>query len=78
MLKVAVADWFAFIVSVQVPLPLQTPDHPAKKAPLAGTAVSFTLVPELKDAVQVGEQAIPAGLLVTVPLALPASSTVNW
>jgi hypothetical protein len=62
---------------VQVAAPLQAPDHPAKKAPLAGTAVSFTLVPELKEALQVGEQLMPAGELVTVPVAVPASRTVS-
>ena len=78
MLKVAVTDWFAFIVTVHVPVPLQAPDHPAKKAPLAGVAVSLTLVPELNDAVHVGEQLIPAGLLVTVPVEVPANCTESW
>jgi hypothetical protein len=77
-LKVAVTDLFAFIVSVQVVVPLQAPDHPAKKAPFAGTGVSFTLVPEEKEALHVGAQLMPAGVLVTVPLAVPASDTVSW
>jgi len=77
-LKVAVTDLFAFIVRVQAAVPLQAPDHPAKKAPVAGTAVSFTLVPEVKDALQVDGQVMPAGLLVTVPVEVPASDTVNW
>jgi len=63
---------------VQAAVPLQAPDHPAKKAPVAGTAVSFTLVPEVKDALQVDGQVMPAGLLVTVPVEVPASDTVNW
>ena len=58
-------------------MPLHAPDHPAKKAPFAGTAVSVTLVPELKDAVHVGLHAMPAGLLVTVPVDVPANFTVN-
>ena len=62
---------------MHVAVPLHAPVHPAKKAPLAGTAVSFTLVPELKDALQVGEQLMPAGELVTVPLAVPDSRTVS-
>src|SRR6267142_1726034 len=78
MLKVAVADWFAFIVRVQVPVPLHAPDQPAKKAPLPAVAVSFTLVPELNDALHVGAQLIPAGLLVTVPVEVPASCTESW
>jgi hypothetical protein len=65
------------MTKVQVAVPLQAPDHPTKKAPLAGTAVSFTLVPELKEALQLGEQLMPAGELVTVPLAVPASRTVS-
>jgi len=72
-----VAILLAFIVSVQVPVPVHAPDHPAKKSPLAAMAVSFTLVPELNDALQVGEQLIPAGVLVTVPVALPANLTVK-
>jgi hypothetical protein len=65
------------MVSVQVLVPLQAPDQPAKKAPLAGAAVSFTLVPELKDAEQVDGQLMPAGLLVTVPVEVPANCTVR-
>src|SRR5439155_4094658 len=78
MLKVAVTDWFAFIVTVQVPVPLQAPDQPAKKVPLPGVAVSLTLVPELNDALHVGAQLIPAGLLVTVPVEVPANWTESW
>lgn len=78
MLKVAVTDWFAFMVTLQAPVPLHAPDHPAKKAPLAGVAVSLTLVPELNDALQVGAQVMPAGLLVTVPVEVPASCTESW
>jgi hypothetical protein len=77
-LKVAVTDLFAFTVSVQAAVPLQAPDHPAKKAPLAGTAVSLTLVLELKEVLHVGWQLIPAGALVTVPVAVPANCTVSW
>jgi hypothetical protein len=61
------------MVRVQVPIPVQAPDHPAKKAPLAGAAVRLMLVPELKGALHVGAQLMPAGLLATVPLAAPAN-----
>jgi hypothetical protein len=40
--------------------------------------VSFTLVPEAKEALHVGLQAMPAGVLVTVPVEVPASVTVSW
>jgi hypothetical protein len=63
---------FAVIESVQVPVPLQAPDQPAKNAPFAGVATNFTLVPEAKEAVHVGEQLMPVGVLVTVPLDVPA------
>lgn len=39
-------------------------------------AVSVTALPELKFAVQVGGQLIPAGLLVIVPA--PVMETVSW
>ena len=77
MLKVAVADRLAFMVSVQTLVPLQAPDQPTKYAPFPGVAVSFTTVPAANDAVQVGEQVMPAGLLVTVPVEVPAKVTVN-
>lgn len=77
MLKVAVAEAFAFIVSVQTLIPLQAPDHPAKYAPFAGAGVSFTTVPAANDALHVGAQPIPAGLLVTVPVEVPASLIVS-
>jgi hypothetical protein len=35
-------------------------------------------VPAAKDAVQVGAHVIPAGLLVTVPVEVPANVTVSW
>jgi hypothetical protein len=64
--------------TVQVVLPLHAPDHPAKKAPFEGAGVSFTLVPEEKEALQVGAQLMPAGVLVTVPIEVPARDTVSW
>src|SRR5260370_17669818 len=66
------------MVRVQLPVPLQAPDQAAKEAPFPGTTVSFTLVPELKDAVQVDGQLMPAGVLVTVPVEVPANVTVSW
>jgi hypothetical protein len=65
------------MVSLQAPVPLHAPDHPTKKADLPGLAVSVTAVPELKRPLQVEGQEMPAGLLVTVPVEVPASCTVN-
>jgi hypothetical protein len=49
------------MVSVQLPVPVQAPDQPAKKAPEAGVAVSLTLVPELNDPVQADGQLMLSG-----------------
>lgn len=58
-------------------VPLQAPDQPAKNDPLAAVATNFTLVREANEAMHVGEQLIPAGVLVTVPLPVPANVTVR-
>ena len=76
-LKVAIAVKLLFMVTVHVPMPVQAPLHPAKKAPVLALAVSLTTVPEAKEALQVLGQAIPAGLLVTVPVLVPARLTVS-
>ena len=72
-LKVAVTVSAEVIFTLQIPVPLQAPDHPAKNAPFPSAGVSVTIVPAPKDAVQVGGQAMLAGLLVTVPVDVPAS-----
>ena len=43
-----------------------------------GPAVSVTVVPLAKSFSQVAPQAMPAGLLVTEPLPVPAFVTVRW
>jgi hypothetical protein len=63
------------MVKLQVPVPWQAPDQPANEAPLAAVAVSVTTVPAGYNLVQVGLQLMPAGLLTTVPVALPDSWT---
>jgi hypothetical protein len=64
-LKVAVTDVLEFIVGLQtVDVPEQAPDHPAKVEFAAGAAVRVTTVPALK--------VVPAGLVVTVPVPVPA------
>src|SRR3989442_492253 len=62
------------MLTVHVPVPLQSPFQPVKVDPVAGMGVSVTLMPWSKGTVwvaHVGPQLIPAGLLVTVPLPLP-------
>ncbi len=78
-LKVAVTCWLALSVMVQVELlPLQPPpDHPANDEFAAEASVSVTEVPGAKLALQVGAQAIPAGVLATVPVPVPATVTVS-
>jgi len=65
------------IVTVQALRPLQAPLHPAKYDPVAALTVNFTFVPEANEALHVGLQLIPAGLLVTVPERVPAKVTVS-
>ena len=65
-------------VTRQVPTPVHTPDHPAKVLPDPGVAANTTAVPLGKLAVQVCGQLIPAGVLVTVPVPVPARFTVSW
>jgi hypothetical protein len=78
LLKVAVTAVAAVNVTTQVPVPVQPPPlHPANVEPSAAAAVSVTAVPLAKFAAQVVGQLIPAGALVTVPVPLPASATVN-
>lgn len=57
--------------------PVHAPCQPAKADPLAGTAVSVTVAPEAKDAVQVAPQLMPEGADVTVPDPLPLTATVR-
>jgi len=76
--KVAVTEVATLIVTVQVPLPVQPPPlQPLKVEPAAGAAVKVTMVPLANEAEQVVPQEMPAGLLVTVPLPVPALETVS-
>ena len=76
-LNVAVTDLAALIVTEQLPVPVQAPLQPAKVEPAAAVAVRVTTVPLVKFAVHVLGQLIPAGLLLTVPVPVPASVTVS-
>ena len=77
MLNAAPTDWLAVMVTMQEPVPVQAPLHPAKVEPPAAAAVSVTLVPLLYDAAHVLPQLIPAGEEVTVPVPVPALVTVS-
>ena len=77
-MKVAVTLCAAFIVTVQEPVPEHPPPvQPVKVEPPEGVAVSVTLVPLVKVALQVDPQLIPAGLEVTVPVPVPLLVTVS-
>jgi hypothetical protein len=79
MLKVAVTFSLALSVTMQVGLLLQPPPfQPAKDEFAAAVAVSVTCVPVVKLALQVVPQLLmPEGLLVTVPVPVPPTLTVN-
>ncbi len=69
--------WPAADVTLQVvAVPEQPPDHPVKRLPAAGAAVSVTAVPEGNGAEHVDPQLIPTGVDVTVPDPVPARDTV--
>lgn len=69
--KPANSVWFAFMVTVQVPVPVQSPLQPEKVDPADGVAVRVTTVLSAKLNEHVAPQLIPGGLLVTVPLPVP-------
>src|SRR2546428_4610694 len=74
----AVTEVAAFIVTLQVPVPVQPPPlQPVKVAPAAGVAVKVTTVPVVKAVEHVAPQEIPAGPLGTVPPPAPALGTVS-
>src|SRR5215471_9470833 len=76
--KVAVTLRAWVMLTVQGPVPLHpSPLQPANVAPLAAAAVNVTLVPASKVALHAVGQLMPAGLLVTVPLPVPATLTVT-
>ena len=64
-------------VTVQVPVPVHTPPQLAKVEPAEADAVSVTLVPSGNADEQAGPHAMPAGLLVAVPLPAPVLLTVT-
>jgi hypothetical protein len=76
--NVAVTVVAALSVTLQVPVPEQPPPlQPVKVEPAAGVAVKVTTVPLANAAEHVVPHEIPAGLLVTVPVPVPALLTVS-
>ena len=73
----AVTLWAAFMVTLQLPVPLQAPPQPLKVEEESGEAVSVTVCPALKAAEQVAPQEMLAGLDVMVPLPLPVFDVVS-
>ena len=76
VLKVAVTDCTALMVTTHDPVPVQAPFH-AKLEPASGVAFSVTLEPLVKGAVHVAPQLIPAGVLETVPVPVPLFVTLK-
>jgi hypothetical protein len=66
-----------FIVTKQLVVPLQSPDHPLNVEPLLATADRTTNVPLGKLVEQVPPQLIPLGLLAIVPLPVPVFETIK-
>jgi hypothetical protein len=76
--NVAATDAAAFSVTTQFPVPAQpAPDHPANVELSDGAAVKVTVVPGAKLAAQVAPQPMPTGAEVTIPVPVPAGTTVN-
>ena len=75
--NVAVTLCEAPMVTVQAPVPVHAPLQPVNVEPAAGAAVRVTFAPELKLALHVAPQLMPAGDEVTVPLPVPALPTVR-
>jgi hypothetical protein len=76
-LKVADTEVFAFIVTLQAPVPLHPPAHPPNVEVAAGVSVSVTTVSAGNVSWHVVPQLMPAGLLVMVPAPVPELCTVS-
>ena len=74
-MNVAVMSWSPFMVTLQLPMPVQASLQPANVDPEAGEKVKVTVVPVAKLAEHELPQTMPEELLVTVPLPLPANVT---
>src|SRR3954463_8027017 len=65
------------MVTVHVPVPVQSPDQPVKVEPDAGAAVSGTEPPEGYEAEQTVPQLTPDGAELTEPAPVPFLLTVS-
>jgi hypothetical protein len=70
-LNVADTVVFAFIVTLQAPVPLHPPAHPPNVDVDPGASVSVTTVPAGNVPWHVVPQLTPAGLLVMMPPPVP-------
>ena len=76
--NVAVTEVAPLTVTAHVPVPPHPPPlQPANVEPDAGVAVRVTVVPAGTDWLQSEPQVIPAGLLTTVPVPVPAFVTAR-
>jgi len=76
--NVAVTDFAVSIVTTHEPVPEHpAPDQLAKVDPLAEIASNVTAAPGAKAKAHVPPQLIPLGVLMTVPVPVPAFVTVN-
>jgi hypothetical protein len=75
----AVTLWLLVMVTLQAPVPIQPPPlHPVNVAPPVAVAVSVTVVPGGKLAVQVAlHPLMPTGALLIVPAPVPPFTTVS-
>ena len=72
LINLAVTDFAAFMVKMQVSVPVHAPDQPTKVDVASGVAVKVTTVPLSKLPEQVERaQVIPRGDDVMVPLPAP-------
>lgn len=67
----------AFIVTTHAPVPLHAPDQPVNDDEASAAAVSVTAVPKLYGSEQSAPQVMPAGVDVTLPLPVPARTTLS-
>src|SRR6185295_8126650 len=75
VLNVAITFLVELIVSVQLPMPEQSPLQPAKVLLPIGAAISVTTCPKVKVRVQVEPQLMKVSALATVPVPAPARLT---